>query len=310
MPVIKHELGTKDKAASVALRAMLAVAPKITFEVADRPTYDALIERSAAPDDVAFEPGEVGGVPGWWCRPERLEGGTDGKSVILYLHGGGFVLGSAKAYRGFVAQIATRAGAPAFVADYALAPERPFPAAWEDLGALQAGLVSLGYGRIALAGDSAGGGLVLSALSQPSAASDRIVGIVALSPLIDLSVSGESMTSREGDDPILNPEGVRKVAGIFLGDHDPQETRLALLDAAFQIAPPVRVHVGDSEVLLDDSLRFAAKAQRAGLNSQVHVWEGMFHVFPMNFGMFDAAAEALDDVGAFLSGVLAARSQP
>jgi acetyl esterase/lipase len=303
MSVINHDLTAKDKVAASAMRAMLATSPKITFETSDRPAYDQIIAQATAPDGVTFEHGEVGGVPGWWCRP----GQASGKSVILYMHGGGFILGSAGAYRGFVAQIALRAGVPAFVADYALAPERPFPAAWDDFRLLQESLVSSGFERIALVGDSAGGGLVLSALSQPSAASDRIVGIVALSPWVDSTVSGESMSTRADRDPMLTPDGVRKVAGIFLAGHSPLDPRLALLDADFRIAPPVRVHVGDDEILLDDSLRFAAKAERAGLDCEVNVWNGMFHVFPLSFAQFDAAAEALDDTGTFLAGLLEPR---
>jgi acetyl esterase/lipase len=301
MPVKNHPLTAKDKESAVALRAMLHAGPKITFETSDRLAYDAIIERSAAPDNVTFEQGEVGGVPGWWARPAQ----SADKAVILYMHGGGFMLGSAKAYRGFAGQIAAGAGAPAFIADYGLAPERPFPAAWDDFRALEEGLVELGYERIGLVGDSAGGGLVLSALSQLSAASDRIAGIVALSPWVDLTVSGKSMTTRANEDPILTPEGVRKVAGIFLAGYSPHDWRLNLLDADFKIGPPVLIHVGDSEILLDDSLRFAEKAERAGLDCEVHVWDGMFHVFPTGFAMFEAAAEALGDVGGFLAAVLA-----
>src|SRR6185369_8863843 len=104
---------------------------------------------------------EVGGVQGWWCRPAH----ADERAVLLYLHGGGYVIGSAAAYRNFVGHIARRAGAAAFVADYALAPERPYPAAMDDLRAIHEGLLARGYERIALCGDSAGGGLALSLLA-------------------------------------------------------------------------------------------------------------------------------------------------
>lgn len=300
MSVTTHTLTGNDNVAAVALRAMLSAGPRINFAPADRPAYDAIIERSSAPDGVSFEEGRVGGVPGWWARPQ----GAPPKSVVLYLHGGGFVLGSAKAYRGFVGQIAMRADAPVFIADYALAPENPFPAAWDDLASLQEGLVQLGYERIALAGDSAGGGLALSALSHRSRASDRIVGIVALSPWIDLALSGASIRDGAASDPILQPDGLAQAAEVFLSGASANDPRLDLLHSRFVIKPPVQVHTGEAEILLDDSTRFAEAAEAQALPCNVNIWDGMFHVFPTAFQMFEASAEALDQVGAFLKGVL------
>jgi acetyl esterase/lipase len=221
---------------------------------------------------------------------------------MLYLHGGGYVIGSAAAYRHFVGHIAGRAGAAAFIADYALAPERPFPAAMNDLRALHEGLLARGYERIALCGDSAGAGLALSFLTGRTARPERIVGVVALSPWIDLSLSGESMVSREPDDPILSKEILAEAVAYYLGTQRVHDSRLAPLEGDISTMPPVRIHVGSAEVLLDDALRFAAQAEQAGLNCEVHVWEGMIHVFPSNVAMLQAATAALEDIGSFLAG--------
>ena len=301
MSVIEHALTPSDAQAMQAMRALFAGLPRLRFAPASRVAFDEIIARAPAPETVSFEPGEVGGVPGWWCRPARAAR----SAVVLYLHGGGYVIGSAAAYRNFVGHIAERAGASAFVADYALAPERPFPAATNDVRAIYEGLVASGHERIALCGDSAGAGLALAFLTFGAAKSGRIVGAVAMSPWIDLSVSGESMTSRAGQDPLLSRETLAEAAATYLAGHSAEDSRLAILEGDFSTLPPVRIHVGDAEVLLDDSRRFAQKATQAGRSCELHVWAGMIHVFPSNFAMVAAAAEALEDIGAFLAQLLA-----
>ena len=148
MAVVHHELHLADSAALLAMRAVLAVSAKPALAPESRPRFDEMIAKAPAPDGVVFEPGQVGGVAGWWCRPE----GADPSAAVLYLHGGAYVLGSAAAYRHFAGQVAVRAGAAAFVADYALAPERPFPAAFSDACAAYVELGDLGIERIALCG--------------------------------------------------------------------------------------------------------------------------------------------------------------
>jgi uncharacterized protein YbjT (DUF2867 family) len=162
----------------------------------------------------------------------------------------------------------------------------------------------LSYQRIAVVGDSAGAGLALNSVAGGVARSGRIVGVVAMSPWIDMSVSGESMVTRADQDPLLSRETLANAAKLYLGKGGAGDPRLNKLDGDLSTMPPVRIHVGDAEVLLDDSLRFAEKAEEAGLDCEVHVWDGMIHVFPSNFAMLEAAAEALKDIGAFLAGVL------
>jgi acetyl esterase/lipase len=297
MSVMMHKITSADAQAMQAVRGALAKAPKLRFEPAARAAYDDLIAQAPAPESVRFEQAKVGGVPGWWCRPPR----ADATAATLYLHGGGYVIGSAAAYRNFVGQIAERARCQVFIADYALAPERPFPAAYDETRAMYQGLLALGYQRIALCGDSAGGGLALSFLAGNQAKAEAIVGIAALSPWIDLSLSGESMASRADADPILSREMFTTAATLYLAGQPASDPRVATLDADLSALPPVRIDVGDAEVLLDDALRFARKAERAGVECQLHVWEGMIHVFPSSFAFLQAGAAALDDIAAFLS---------
>ncbi len=302
MPIVRHELSASDAQTMQAIRAALAKAPTFRFEPASRTAYDEIIAHAPAPGMVSFDQGEVGGVPGWWCRPTHAHD----HAVVLYLHGGGYVVGSALAYRHFVERLAEQARAATFIADYALAPERPFPAAMNDLRALHAGLLAGGYQRIALCGDSAGAGLAFSFLTGSTMRPDRVVGVVAMSPWLDLSLSSDSMVSRASDDPLLSRATLAEAAASYLGEQKANDSRLDPLSGDISTMPPVRIHVGNDEVLLDDSLRFARRAKQVGLTCEVHVWAGMIHVFPSNFAMLQAAEAAVKDIGSFLNGVLEA----
>jgi monoterpene epsilon-lactone hydrolase len=296
MTTIHHDEHLRDRAAMVALRGFMAASETLPLSPEGRPAYDALIARTPGPDGVDWSAGEVGGVVGWWCRPAEAVPGR----AILYLHGGGYVIGSAAAYRGLASQIAVRARAATFVADYGLAPEHPFPAAFDDALRALDGLAEAGFSSVALAGDSAGGGLSLAVLASRAAAT-RAVAVAVLSPWIDLSLSGESLESRASADPILSPEGLHQLIDRYFRDVDPADPRVNPLAGDLSILPPVRVDVGDDEILLADSLRFGQAADAAGISCEVHVWKGMVHVFPTNISMLKAATEALNGIGAFLA---------
>ncbi|MGY3454024.1 alpha/beta hydrolase [Bradyrhizobium sp. USDA 4353] len=297
MPLITHDLAPQDAQVMQALRDSFATAPKLMFAPEAREAYDQIIGQVPAPPGVHFEAGEVGGVPGWWARPSNASPNV----VILYLHGGGYVLGSAKAYCNFVGQISKRCGSASFIADYALAPERPFPAASNDVEALHRGLAAAGYDRIALCGDSAGGGLVLSFLNQNDAKTGKIVAAVAMSPWLDLTLSGTSMTAKADEDPLLFKELLATATERYLNGQSASDPRLNVLDSNLSAMPPLRIHVGEAEVLRDDSVRFATKTDEAGLAVEVHVWDGMIHVFPSNFAMLQASEAALNDISSFLA---------
>ena len=157
---IHHPLHLLDRVAMAAMRLMVG-SMKGSLGPSSREQFDELMEKTPAVDGVTYEKAEVGGVAGWWCRPDDAIAGAP----ILYFHGGAYVVGSARAYRHFAGQVAARAKVSAFVPEYRLAPEHPFPAAVDDALACYMGLVEKGPGNIALGGDSAGGGLALVLLS-------------------------------------------------------------------------------------------------------------------------------------------------
>ena len=266
-----------------------------------RDMFDELMENTPATDGVTYEKGDVGGVPGSWCRPKDAAAAA----AILYFHGGAYVAGSASAYRHFVGQFATRARVATFVPEYGLAPEHPFPAAVDDAQAAYQGLVEQGLTKIALAGDSAGGGLALVLLSLLAAKARngstlRPIAAAVMSPWTDLALSGSSMETRAGADPLLTKDSLASTAQLYLGAHDARDPRASPLYGGLAGLPPVRIHVGEDEVLLDDSLRYGERLDSEGGTIQVHTWEGMIHVFPSSLANLQAAKEALDDIGDFL----------
>ncbi len=256
---------------------------------------------SDVPEGVTFEAGTVGGIPGWWCKPE----GAQSDAVLLHIHGGWFNWGSAKAFRNLVGHLAIHAGAVAFAPDYRLAPEHPFPAAPEDVRASYFGLIELGYRKIAVTGDSAGGTLALGLLLSLKASqlNNQVVPVagVALSPVTDLSLSGASWTTRAAADPYFIQLQAAELVRSYLNGADPSDPAVSPLRADLTGLPPIRIHVGDDEVLLDDSVRFVDRALAAGVDAQLDVWEGMAHGFPGSVGLLNASTQALRQIGSFLS---------
>ena len=294
MSVTRHDEHILDRAAIVAVRGFIKLSPGPVIAPEGRPAYDELIAKTPTPENVTWTAAEIGGVPGWLCRPADAVPGR----AILYLHGGCYVLGSATAYRGFASQVAARAKAVSFVADYRLAPENPFPAAFDDARKALDGLQAEGFDKIAVVGDSAGGGLGLALLASSTTAT-RAVAASLFSPWVDLSLESETIDSRSDADPILSRTILQQGADQYLSGADPHDSRANALAGDLSILPPIRIDVGNDEVLLDDTLAFGAAADAAEVPCEVHVWEGMLHVFPANV-MLKAAQKALNDVGAFL----------
>jgi epsilon-lactone hydrolase len=300
-----HHEYPADHAAMQAVRAELRLHRALEFGPEARPVFDELIARTPAALNVSYEAATVGGVPGWWCRPsDAIEG-----AAILYLHGGAYILGSAAAYRDFAGQIAARAKAAAFIADYRLAPEHRFPSAVDDAIAAYQGLSADSYSRLALVGDSAGGGLALSLLLLTTAASKtgsvlQPAAAAVMSPWTDLALTGDSIATRSSADPLITRDALEKAAQLYLGEQDLYDPQASPLYGDLTGLPPVRLHVGEDEILLDDSRRFAERIGIAGGSAQLHVWQGMVHVFPSNLELLQAAREALDDIGEFLRSYL------
>ncbi len=270
-----HPLSPEDALGATALRASVAAFKGKLAGTAARGPFDDVMERVAAPPDVTVAADTVGGIPGLWAKPARPRNGA----AILHLHGGWFNLGTARAYRNFVGHIAASAGADAFVPDYRLAPEHPFPAAVEDVEACYRGLVDKGITKIALTGDSAGGNLALVLLSIAGAQAP--VGAVAISPVTDLALSGESYETRAEADPYFTKSQVAGLVAAYLGETDPKNPLASALYGDLRGLPPIRVHVGDDEVLLDDARRYVG--------------------FVTGIREFAAARQALNAIGAFMA---------
>ena len=287
-----HPLSPEDALGATALRASVAAFKGKLAGTAARAPFDDIMERVAAPPDVTVAADTVGGIPGLWAKPARPRQGA----AILHLHGGWFNLGTARAYRNFVGHVAASAGAAAFVPDYRLAPEHPFPAAVEDVATCYRGLVAKGITKIAVTGDSAGGNLALVLLSIDKSP----VGAVAISPVTDLALTGESYATRAEADPYFTKPQIAGLVASYLGATDPKNPLASPLYGDLTGLPPIRVHVGDDEVLLDDSRRYVERAVAAGVDATVDVWMGMPHGFVSGVREFAAARQALKAIGAFL----------
>jgi monoterpene epsilon-lactone hydrolase len=263
------------------------------------------MERVAAPGDVTFGADTVGGISGWWARPAQARKGA----ALLHLHGGWFNWRTAQAFRNFVGHIALSAGVDAFIPDYRLAPEHPFPAAVRDAEACYRGLVEGGMKKIGLTGDSAGGNLalVLLSIATEQAASGGIapVGATVLSPVTDLALTGRSFETRAEADPYFIQSQAAGLVRSYLSKTDPKNPLVSPLYGNLTGLPAIRVHVGDDEVLLEDSRRYVERAVAAGVDATLDVWMGMAHGFVNGVGTLQAASEALSAIGKFLNERLA-----
>ena len=294
--VTTHPLDSDDVAIAAAMRAAISQSKGVVPGVEARGQYDALTESVLARPDVTFEKDSLGGISGVWACPAKWRS----DEAVIHLHGGWFVFGSAWAYRHLVGHLAARSQARAFIPDYRLAPEHAFPAAVDDALACYRGLAGKGIDRVVLAGDSAGGNLALglaARLTAEAAADATLVGVAVMSPVTDLTLSGASYQTRADADPLFTKSQVAVLVRSYLGRADPANALASPLAAQLSGTPPIRIHVGDDEVLLDDTLRFVQRAVAAGVDARADVWAGMAHGFPASVGKLKASEQALDAVG-------------
>jgi monoterpene epsilon-lactone hydrolase len=255
-------------------------------------------------DGTTVEPVDVGGVPAEWVRPAVVAAPG---ACMLYLHGGGYVVGSCNTHRALASHLAARAGMPLLVADYRLAPEHPYPAALDDALTAYAWLLARGFepGRIVVAGDSAGGGLTLALLL---ALRDRALPLpalgVPLSPWTDLTLSGETMTSMADRDPMVQRAGLQRMSDWYVGAADPRDPLVSPLFADPSGLPPLLVHVGEIEALRDDAVQFAARAAAAGVDVTLEVWPEMVHVWHAFGPAVPESEAAVTRVAEFVTGRL------
>jgi epsilon-lactone hydrolase len=261
-----------------------------------RDAYDAMTGHTPIAAGITTEIVDGGAVQGWWVRP--AEAPSD--RAVLFIHGGAYMLGSAKAYRGFASQIAARTGVATFVLDYPLAPEHPFPAAYDAAKAALHWLQGQGMTQIALVGDSAGAALVLATLGEKP---DRplVSSVVAFSPWIDLTLSGPSLLDPDTHDPIFKPAILAAAIEKYLAGADPRDGRASPLFALPEKLPPLAIQVGSDELLLDDSRRYAAAAAAKGGEVRLDIYEGLHHVFQRSTDALPSARNALDAAAQFLS---------
>src|ERR1700728_703452 len=298
-------LSPEDSAAMTALRSAVAGMKGKLEGTAARGPFNGIMERVVAPGGVTFEADTIGGISGWWARPAEARKGA----AILHLHGGWFNWGTAQAFRTLVGHIALSGGVDAFIPDYRLAPEHPFPAAVSDAEASYRGLVERGIKKIVLTGDSAGGNLALVLLSSATeqAASGGVapVGATVLSPVTDLALTGKSFETRAEADPYFIKSQAAGLVRSYLSETDPKNPLASPLYGDLTGLPAIRIHVGDDEVLLDDSRRYVERAVAAGVDATLDVWMGMAHGFVNGVGTLEAATEALRVIGKFLNERLA-----
>ncbi len=249
---------------------------------------------------VSVEATTVNGIDAERLRPK----GAPEDKVLLYLHGGAYLIGSCRTHRQLVSHIARAAGINALVPDYRLAPEHRFPAGIEDAVGVYRSLLAEGFkpGDIFIAGDSAGGGLTIATLlSLRHAGVPMPAAAVLLSPFLDVSGSGESATTRADKDPWFDARDLVVVADNYCANAG--ELKNPLVSPVFaNVAglPPTFIQVGDDEILLSDSTRFAALMEEAGLEVQLEIWPEMWHVFQLLVGKMPESRKAIKKIGAYL----------
>lgn len=264
-----------------------------------RAGMETMVGSMPPPEGAQIVPVSAGGVPCEWITAE----GARDDAAVLYLHGGGYCLGSLNTHRAHVARLSAVTRARGLNVDYRLAPEHPFPAAVDDAVAAYRWLLAQGVApaRIVVAGDSAGGGLTVATLVALRDAGDPLpAGGVCLSPWIDLEGIGESMASKAAADPMVQLAGLQRLAAAYLGDTHARTPLASPLYADLRGLPPLFVQVGTTETLLDDSVRLAERARAADVDVELEQWDDMIHVFQMFAPMLPEADEALAKIGAWV----------
>jgi acetyl esterase/lipase len=251
------------------------------------------------PADVEYEPVDANGVPAEWARAP----GARADRAVLYLHGGGYVLGSIATHRGLVAAISRAAGARVLSLDYRLGPEHPHPAAVDDALCAYRFLLANGAApeRVAIAGDSAGGGLSVATLVALRDAGDPLPAAgVCISPWLDLTLSGASMDTKADVDPMVDRAALQLMADAYLAGADPMLPTASPLFADLGGLPPLLVQVGTAETLLDDSRRLADRAKSADVDLVLEEWDEMIHVWHAFAVLLPEGRQAIDRIGEYL----------
>lgn len=287
------------------IRAHLATLPPMREQSVEeaREMYDKARYVFALPDGVEVGKDEIGGVPAEIVTPSAHGAGT-----LLYLHGGGYAIGSPASHRHLVGALAAASRTRAFALDYRRAPENPFPAAVDDALAGYRGLLGAGTapGSIVIGGDSAGGGLTAAALLAIRDAGLALPAAgVLISPWTDLTNESESYRTHADRDPLVFQEDIDRWRDAYLAGADPRTPLASPLHADLSGLPPLLIHVGSEEVLLDDSRKLAERCEAAGVEADLEIWPGMIHVWHWFGDYLDEAGSAVRRIGEFMGARLA-----
>ncbi len=285
------------------IRALLAASPSGLSYQDLRLVYDGLGSQFPTAEDVTLTADTAGNVAVEWTSTP----GAAKDRAILYLHGGGYVIGSILSHRHLAAELGRSAGTQTLAVDYRLAPEHPFPAAVEDALEGYKHLLAKGFKpqNIAIAGDSAGGGLTVATLlairdaglAQPACG-------YCISPWVDLEGVGGSMTSKAAEDPMVQYEALAAWAGMY-APNDVRAPLVSPIHADLRGIAPLLIQVGSAETLLDDSIRLAGVAGAAEVSVRTEVWPEMIHVWHFFFPVLTDARKALADAGAYIKAAMA-----
>lgn len=283
-----------------AIRAMLGAKPRPVGWPERRARIEEVGAAWPVAGDIALEPVDLGGIPGEWS----LAPGSDASRLLIFFHGGGYCSGSIVSHRRLVTEAGRAAGARTLAVGYRLAPEHPFPAAYDD--ALTAWRFARGQGYaasgIAVGGDSAGGGLTVALLNRLRGLGEaRPACAWLISPWTDLTMSGGTMATRDDADPLIHKPYLEELAGALVpAGMDRRDPRFSVLYSDLAGLPPTLVQVGSDETLLDDSVRLAGRAGAAEVAVTLEIWPRMIHAWHLWNARLEPGRRALASAGAFM----------
>lgn len=292
---------------SVLLRVVLRFVRRQLFGHSDPVRLRAAVKSAVkrlppAPADIAIREHSIDGLDAFWFEPRNARP----HKVVLYLHGGGYIFCSARdTHRDLILGLSRASECRVLAIDYRLAPEHPFPAALDDAVAAYHWLLSIGYAprNIAVAGDSAGGGLAFALMLKLRQLEETLpVALVAISPWTDLAITGASVRENARKDPLIPANDLAEGAAHYIGNADPTDPLVSPLYGDVAHLPPTLIQVGSEEVLLDDSRRMAAKLKAAGVPVVMEEWRRMPHVWHSFASILPEGRAAIDHIGLFLRG--------
>ncbi|HET6610068.1 MAG TPA: alpha/beta hydrolase [Rhodopila sp.] len=282
-----------------AIREQIAARPRSTEVAQRRLDIDARGRSFPLPPDVTVEKIDAGGVPAEWTSTPHAAA----DQAILFLHGGGYVIGSLDSHRHLAAEAGRQAGTHVLAIDYRLAPEHPFPAPVEDSVTAYRFLLDSGIkpGNIALVGDSAGGGLVVAAMLAIREAGLKLPACGwCISPWVEMEGLSKSYVDRADTDPTVQKAGILDMARLYLNGADPRHPHAAPIYGDLRGLPPLFIQVGSVETLLDDALWLAREAGKAEVQVDLQIWPEMIHVWHQYYQVLEAGRRAIEAGGAFI----------